>query len=226
MDVARLGNKYLADTEPWKLIKSNPDRVQTILNIALQIAATLSAISEPFLPFSSKKLKEMINLGDISWLDAGKGDHIQGGHQLNKPQLLFEKIEDDIIQRQMDKLKKEDESEPIGEPMKEIVNYDDFMRMDLRVGEILEAEKVPKSNKLLKFLVDTGVDKRTILSGVAKYFTPEEMIGKKVTVLLNLAPRKIMGIESEGMLLFAENQDGELKPVTPDVSAENGASIS
>ncbi len=232
MDLARLGNKYLADTEPWKLIKTDTERVGTILNISLQIATTLGIVSDPFLPFTNAKIKRILNYKDLSWDNAGSPSNLADGHQLNEPELLFEKIEDKTIEAQIQKLMdtKKENAETSGDaetsPQKELVSYDDFMKMDLRVGEILTAEAVPKSSKLLKFTVDTGVDKRTIVSGIAKYFKPEEMIGKKVTVLMNLAPRKIMGVESQGMLLFAENADGSLKAVTPAEDGENGAVIS
>jgi methionyl-tRNA synthetase len=229
MDLARLGNKYLADTEPWKLIKSDSERVATIMNIALQVASCLSIVSRPFLPFTSQKLKEILNLSDKEWKDAVAVDILPDGTPIQTGQLLFEKIEDETIEKQVQKLvgnKESLERKANVKPMKETIQYDDFMKMELRVGEILTAEPVPKSNKLLKFTVDTGIDQRTILSGIAKHFTPEEMIGKKVTVLANLAPRKIMGIESQGMILFAKNENGDLKSLFPDMEAENGATIS
>ncbi|MDW3195560.1 MAG: methionine--tRNA ligase [Cytophagales bacterium] len=232
MEVARAGNKYLADTEPWKLIKTDADRVNTIMHVALQIVANIAVVAEPFLPETSSKIRSMLGLAPLAWKDAGRSDLLAEGQTIAKAQLLFEKIEDAVVQKQVQKLmdtKAQNEKEAAGvtvAPAKDEITYDDFMKMDIRVGEILEAEKVPKSNKLLKFKVDTGIDQRTILSGVAKHFTPEEMIGKKVTVLVNLAPRKIMGVESQGMLLFAENEDGSLKAVAPDTDAENGAGIS
>ncbi len=232
MDLARVGNKYLADTEPWKLIKTDEDKVATIMNIALQIAGSLAILSEPFLPFTSEKLRGMLNQSNVKWELAGSVNLLDAGQTINKPVLLFEKIEDKVVEAQVQKLedtKKANEAEaskPEVTPAKEEVTFDDFMKMDLRTGEIKTAEKVAKSNKLLKFTVDTGLDQRTIVSGIAKHFTPEEMIGKKVVVLANLAPRKIMGIESQGMLLFAENADGALKAVSPDTAAENGATIS
>jgi methionyl-tRNA synthetase len=228
MDLARLGNKYLADTEPWKLIKTEEERVPTILNISLQIAAALAVLAEPFLPFTSVKLKQQFGIDEVSWDDAVSGDLLPAGRAILKADLLFEKVEDDVIEKQVQKLAETKQSETQATkltPIKPTMTYDDFMKMDLRVGEILTAEPVPKSNKLLKFTVDTGIDQRVIVSGVAKHFTPEEMIGKKVTVLANLAPRKIMGVESQGMLLFAENEDGTLKAVSPDGAAENGATI-
>ncbi|WP_258099766.1 methionine--tRNA ligase [Marinoscillum pacificum] len=232
MDLARVGNKYLADTEPWKLIKTDETRVATIMNLALQIAGSLTILSEPFLPFTSEKLRGMLNQENTKWSDAGSIDLLNEGQKIDEPVLLFEKIEDKVVEEQVQKLmdtKKANEAEASASkvtPAKEEMTFDDFMKMDLRVGEIKTAEKVEKSNKLLKFTVDTGLDQRTIVSGIAKHFTPEEMIGKKVTVLANLAPRKIMGIESQGMLLFAENADGSLKAVTPNSEADNGATIS
>ncbi len=230
MDLARLGNKYLAETESWKLIKTDPERVSTILNISLQMATSLGLLSKPFLPNTHDKLSKILNFGDLNWQDAGHSDNLKKATVLGPAVLLFEKIEDEVIEAQIKKLmntKEENEAAAVQlTPIKEEINYDDFMKMDLRVGEILTAEPVPKSNKLLKFTIDTGLDQRTIVSGVAKHFSPEEMIGKKVTVLLNLVPRKIMGITSEGMLLFAENEDGSLKSVAPDTTATNGAGIS
>ena len=231
MDLARVGNKYLAETEPWKVIKTDETRVATIMNLSLQLAASLAILSEPFLPFTSEKLRKMFNQKDMTWASAGSMNLLPDGHQLEQPVLLFDKIEDETVAAQVNKLmetKKANEAAayvPEVSPAKEVASFDDFMKMDLRVGEIKTAEKVEKSNKLLKFTVDTGLDVRTIVSGVAKHFTPEEMIGKKVMVLSNLAPRKIMGVESQGMLLFAENADGTLKAVSPDQAAENGATI-
>ena len=230
MEVARLGNKYLADTEPWKLIKVDESRVPTIMNIALQIAANLSVLSEPFLPKTAEKLRAILGVTDFTWNTAGKTNLLKSNQQIEKGTLLFEKIEDEIVDKQINKLediKKENEApESNVVPAKSEIAFDDFMKMDMRVGTILEAEKVPKSSKLLRFKVDTGIDQRTILSGVAKYFTPEEMIGKQVTVLVNLAPRKIMGVESQGMILMAENEDGSLKLLMPHEVADNGATIS
>ncbi len=231
MDLAREGNKYLADTEPWKLIKTDQSRVETIMNIALQLAGSLAILSEPFLPFTSDKLRKMLNQTEVAWSMAGGLGLMADGQQINEGVLLFDKIEDETVEGQVQKLmdtKKANEAAnevPKVAPAKDEVVFDDFMKMDLRVGEIKTAEKVEKSNKLLKFTVDTGLDVRTIVSGVAKHFTAEEMIGRKVVVMSNLAPRKIMGIESQGMLLFAENADGSLKAVSPDKDAENGAGI-
>ena len=231
MELARIGNKYLADTEPWKLIKEDKSRVETILNIALQISANLSIVCEPFLPFTADRLLSILNTKKLQWKAAGGMDFLSANHQLNKASLLFEKIEDKDVEKQVNKLmetkkmNEEAEKGPEVPVFKEEIIFDDFMKMDLRVGEIKTAEKVEKSNKLLKFTVDMGLETRTILSGVAKHFTAEEMVGKKVTVMANLAPRKIMGIESQGMLLFAENSDGKLIAVSPGIDAQNGATI-
>ncbi len=231
MELARIGNKYLADTEPWKLIKEDETRVGTILNVALQISANLSILCEPFLPFTSKKLVGVLNMDVKNWAEAGNVDLLSNSHQLNPAELLFEKIEDKVVETQVNKLletKKMNEEEnnaPELMPLKDEIVFDDFVKMDLRVGEIKTAEKVEKSNKLLKFTVDIGHETRTILSGVSKFFSPEEMIGKKVVVMANLAPRKMMGTESQGMLLFAENADGKLVPVSPGDGSENGAVI-
>lgn len=231
MELARIGNKYLAETEPWKLIKTDQSRVETILNIALQISANLSILCEPFLPFTAERLLRILNSDRKDWSDGGSIDLLTAGHQMNKAELLFEKIEDKTVEEQVNKLletKKMNEQEnavPEVQPIKEEIVFDDFMKMDLRVGEIKTAEAVEKSNKLLKFTVDMGSETRTILSGVAKHFSVEEMIGNKVTVMANLAPRKIMGVESQGMLLFAENSDGKLVAVNPGSDAQNGAVI-
>ena len=231
MELARIGNKYLADTEPWKLIKDNPDRVHTILNIALQIVANLSIVGAPFLPNSSDKIAKTLGISGFLWDDSGSIDLLKVGTEINQPELLFEKVEDATIELQINKLKgtkmdNENDNASSVDPQKDEISYDDFIKMDMRIGTILEAEAVPKSNKLLKFKVDTGIDQRTILSGIAKHYSPEEMIGKQVTVLVNLAPRKIMGIESEGMILMAENHDGALKLLEPNDKADNGAPIS
>ncbi|MGB3466719.1 MAG: methionine--tRNA ligase [Cyclobacteriaceae bacterium] len=230
MEVARLGNKYLADTEPWKVIKTDKERVASIMNVALQVAANLSILSEPFLPKTARKLREMLSVQDYQWQLAGSATLLADNQEISKGELLFEKIEDELVEKQINKLEetKKQNEVPASKvsPAKSEVNFDDFMKMDMRVGTILEAEKVPKSSKLLKFKVDTGLDERTILSGIAKFFSPEEMIGKQVTVLVNLAPRKIMGIESQGMILMAENEDGSLKLLQPHEVADTGATIS
>ena len=230
MDLARLGNKYLAETEPWKVIKENPARVETIMNIALQIAANLAILSEPFLPFTAEKLRNQLGLNETTWAETGGADLLPIGTLIGESSLLFEKIEDDTIEKQVKKLqdsKRMNELENTKVPaLKETIQYDDFAKMDIRIGTILEAEKLPKSDKLLKFLVDDGFEKRTILSGIAKHFSPEEMIGKQVTFLANLAPRKMMGIESNGMILMAENRDGSLALLQPHKEVWNGGPVS
>ncbi|MEO9804326.1 MAG: methionine--tRNA ligase [Reichenbachiella sp.] len=231
MDLARLGNKYLADTEPWKLIKTDEKRTATILNVALQIAANLSVLCKPFLPRTSEKIATMLNMDDENWDNAGKADILLAGQNIEKPTLLFEKIEDKLVEEQVEKLQKSNSDNQKAEdvevaPQKSEVTFDDFMKMDMRTGTILEAEAVPKSNKLLKFKVDTGIDTRTILSGIAKHYSPEEMVGKQVTILMNLAPRKIMGIESQGMILMAEDHDGKLRLIQPNEVTQNGMGIS
>ena len=229
MGLARAGNKYLAETEPWKQIKEHPERVQTILHLALQVVANLSILGDPFLPFSMEKLRNMLNLNTHSWADAGSVTLMAEGHVINKPELMFEKIEDDVIQAQVDKLEKTretnaEQSEAI--PLKAQIQFDDFMKLDMRVGTITAAEKMPKSKKLLKLTVDTGVDVRTVLSGIAEHFSPEEVLGKQVTILVNLAPRKMMGVESQGMILMAENEDGSLHFMQPGEAVSNGSVIS
>ncbi|KGO90325.1 methionine--tRNA ligase [Flavobacterium suncheonense] len=233
MNVARLGNKYLADEEPWKIVKENPARVQTQMYVALQIAAALSVLAEPFLPFTAAKLKNILKLNNnFNWNDINnKSDLIPAGHQIGEAELLFAKIEDDEIQKQIDKLeatKVANKAENAkAEPQKNIITFDDFAKVDLRIGTIIEAEKMPKANKLLVLKVDTGIDVRTIVSGIAEHFTPEEIIGKRVTVLVNLAPRALRGVESEGMLLLTNTADGKLVFVNPDAEGvSNGAMIS
>ena len=227
MDVARMGNKYLADTEPWKLIKQDQQRVGTILNISLQIAANLSILAAPFLPKTCEKLKGMLKSTAFNWSDAGRANLLNQGHQLDSPRLLFEKIDDKVVEQQIEKLKNTKlENSPTVSPQKPEVSFDDFTKMDIRVGKIVKAEKVPKSKKLLNLQVDTGVDQRTIVSGIAQYYAPEEAVGQQVTVLLNLAPRKIMGIESQGMILMAENTDGSFSFLQTDQEAVPGAEIS
>jgi methionyl-tRNA synthetase len=228
MDLARLGNKYLADTEPWKEIKTNPERVQTILNIALQITANLAILMEPFLPFSMEKLRTIINLFDAGWEALGSPDLLKPGHQLQQPELLFEKIEDEAITKQLDKLagsKSNGQETREVTPQKAEITFDDFSKMDIRTATILEAEKVPKTKKLIKMLVDTGIDKRTIVSGIAEYYNPEQLPGRQVCVLVNLAPRQIKGIDSQGMILLSENSDGQLFFVEPGKDAHNGAEV-
>jgi len=231
MNLARLGNKYLADEEPWKLIKTDETRTKTIMFIALQIASALATLCEPFLPFSSTKLKGILIADDNSWSDISTKDIlIPSGHQIGKGELLFSKIEDKTIQEQLDKLEASKKANEIAnavvEPQKEIITFQDFTKLDMRVGKILEAEKMPKTKKLLILKVDTGIDTRTIVSGIAESFTPEEVIGKQVTVLVNLAPRALRGVESEGMILMTETPEGKLVFVNPDTAVSNGLQIS
>ncbi|OIQ29918.1 MAG: methionine--tRNA ligase [Bacteroidetes bacterium MedPE-SWsnd-G2] len=236
MNLARLGNKYLADEEPWKVIKQDPDRVQTVMYVALQIASALAVLSEPFLPHTAIKLKGILNLSKLNtplaWEDvSSKSELIPAGHQIGKAELLFSKIEDKTIDIQLEKLeaskKANEAANKVVEPQKETITFDDFTKLDLRVGTIIEAEKMPKAKKLLVLKVDTGIDTRTIVSGIAESFKAEEVVGKKVTVLVNLAPRKLRGVESEGMILMTENEEGKLVFVNPDDSGvANGLPIS
>ena len=230
MNVARLGNKYLADEEPWKMVKENPERVQTQMYVALQIAAALSVLAEPFLPFTATKLKNMLQC-QLNWNNVStNSDLLPAGSKIGQAELLFSKIEDEEVQKQVDKLlatKKANEMENAkAEPQKEVATFDDFSKLDIRVGTILEAEKMPKANKLLVLKVDTGIDVRTIVSGIAEHFSPEEVIGKRVTVLVNLAPRALRGVESAGMILMTNNAEGKLVFVNPDGDGVvNGALI-
>ncbi|WP_445722198.1 methionine--tRNA ligase [Flavobacterium sp.] len=234
MNVARLGNKYLADEEPWKMVKENPERVKTQMYVALQIATALSVLCEPFLPFTSTKLKSILKLTDseLNWNDISKKtDLIPSNHQIGQAEILFAQIDDAEIQKQMDKLEATKTANKIentkAEPQKEIATFDDFTKLDIRVGTILEAEKMPKANKLLVLKVDTGIDVRTIVSGIAEHFSPEEVVGKRVTVLVNLAPRALRGVESAGMILMTNNAEGKLVFVNPDTEGVlNGALIS
>ncbi|RYJ43797.1 methionine--tRNA ligase [Flavobacterium beibuense] len=234
MNLARLGNKYLADEEPWKMVKENPARVQTQMYVALQIAAALSVLSEPFLPFTAAKLKNMLNLadGELAWNDITlKEDLIKAGHQIGEAELLFAKIEDEEIQKQVEKLEAtktaNNAANKTVEPQKETITFEDFAKMDIRTGTILEAEKMPKANKLLVLKVDTGIDVRTIVSGIAESFKPEDIIGKRVSVLVNLAPRALRGVESQGMILMTQNAEGKLVFINPDADGVgNGEMIS
>lgn len=229
MNLARLGNKYLADAEPWKLIKTDEERVKTILNIGLQIASNLAILAQPFLPFSSQKLFKMLNLEVQDWDKAGTLNLLPLGHQLNEATLLFEKIEDSEINAQIQKLMDSkivnEQAAMKAEEAKPNVSFEQFSAMDIRIGTILEAEKVAKTKKLLKLKIDTGLDQRIIVSGIAEYFEPEEIIGKQVSVLLNLEPREIKGILSQGMILMAENSDGNLSFVAPSVGLKNGSVV-
>lgn len=229
MNVARLGNKYLADTEPWKVIKTDEDRVRTILNISLQIVANIEILIEPFLPFTADKLQKMLNYGGHMWANAGSLNLLKRGHQLNEPVLLFSKIEDDAVQAQIDKLNSS-KSENIAAnkkatPAKPNIQFDDFGAMDIRVATITAAEKVEKTKKLLKLTVNTGLDERTVVSGIAEYYQPEDIIGQQVSLLVNLAPREIKGIVSQGMILMAEDSEGKLTFVAPNAKFEEGSVI-
>jgi len=231
MNLARLGNKYLTDNEPWKVYPRDPVRVGTVLNISLQICAQLSIVAEPFLPFTAAKIRHMLNLPLMKWKDAGLLSWLPAGHALQEPSLLFEKIENPAIEAQVQKLldtRLANEAimakAPV-KPGKETIQYEDFSKMDIRVGTILEAEKVAKTDKLLKLKIDTGLDHRTVVSGIAQFFKPEEIIGKQILILVNLAPRKLKGIESQGMILTAENPDGTLYFVTPGEGTINGADV-
>lgn len=237
MNMARLGNKYLADEEPWKLIKTDPERVKTVMYVALQIATALAVASEPFLPFTSEKLKRMLQLGAITWenLKTNATELLKAGHRIGTAELLFEKIEDAAIEKQLQRLENtklankqeaQANTEVTVAPQKELISYDDFAKMDIRIGTILEAEKMPKADKLLILKVDTGIDQRTIVSGIAQSFAPEEIIGKKVTVLVNLAPRKLRSVESQGMILMVENSEGKYTFINPDTEGiANGTEV-
>ncbi len=228
MNVARLGNKYLTDNEPWKIYKENPQRVETILNIALQICANLSILSSPFLPFTAEKLRKMLNLPALTWKDAGNVNLLTNNQSIKEPQFLFEKIEDTEIDIQIKKLhdtKMENLSETQLTPQKETIHFDDFQKMDIRTCTVLEAEKVVKTKKLLKLKVDTGIDQRYIVSGIAEFYEPENLIGKSVIMLINLEEKEIRGIPSKGMILMAENSKGELSLVSPLKDIENGSTV-
>jgi methionyl-tRNA synthetase len=232
MNVARLGNKYLADEEPWKMVKENPARVQTQMYIALQIASALAVLSEPFLPFTARKLSDILKIDALGWNDVAiKTNLLPAGHHIGQAEILFAQIEDAEIQKQLDKLEATKTANKVenakAAPQKDIITFEDFAKVDLRIGTIIEAEKMPKANKLLVLKVDTGIDVRTIVSGIAEHFTPEEVIGKRVTVLVNLAPRALRGVESEGMLLLTNSAEGRLVFVNPDAEGViNGAMIS
>ena len=233
MNLARLGNKYLADEEPWKLIKTDTERTQTVMFVALQIATALGILSEPLLPFTAKKLKSILNIvsSNSEWEDIStKETLLAPGNRINKSELLFRKIEDKEIEAQLQKLEatkqRNQTSKMTLSPQKDTISYDDFAKLDLRVGTIVAAEKMPKADKLIKLKVNTGLDTRTIVSGIAQSFSPEEIIGKQVTVLVNLAPRKLRGVESQGMILMTENEKGKLVFVNPDeAEVSSGKSI-
>lgn len=229
MNVARLGNKYLADAEPWKTIKTDEDRVKTVLNVGLQIAANLTVLAQPFLPHTARKMAEMLQLGDCGWATAGGSTLLPAGHQLGQAQLLFEKVTDEQVAAQLAKLAKAKEGN--GKPVavsaeaKSPIEFPDFVKMDIRVGEIRAAEKVAKTKKLLKLTIDTGIDQRTVVSGIAEFFAPEEIVGKQVAILVNLEPREIKGIVSQGMILMAEDVDGRLDFVSPQTAFQPGSVI-
>ena len=229
MNLARIGNKYLADTEPWKLAKTDMERVGTILNISLQLVANLAIAFDPFLPFSSEKLRKMLNMDTFEWAELGKDNLLPVGHQLNKPELLFEKIEDATIEAQVQKLldtkKANEEANYKANPIRPNIEFDDFTKLDIRVGTILECQKVPKADKLLQFKIDDGLETRTIVSGIAKHYQPEELAGKQVCFIANLAPRKLKGIVSEGMILSAENNDGSLAVIMPGREVKPGSEV-
>lgn len=227
MNLARIGNKYLADTEPWKLVKDpeNAARVATIMNIALQITANLSIALQPFLPGTAKKLSDFMNFSTNDWNSLGQMDLVPTGHQTEKPTILFPKIEDEMVALEVEKLEATKEIESTFNPQKEETSFDEFTKMDIRLGTILSAEKVEKADKLLKLVVDTGLDKRTIVSGIAKHYSPEEVVGKTVSVLMNLAPRSIRGVESQGMILMAEDENGDLSFVVPEKDFKPGGEI-
>ena len=223
IDVARLGNKYLTDTEPWKIFEENPERVKDIIHKSVQIVANISILCEPFIPFTSKKIRKLLNISDINWSNTSSSI-VNAGHEISGKAHIFSKIEDKAIEDQIKKLKLNDENDKIM-PQKNIIEFDDFTKVDLRVGTVIEAENIPKSDKLLKLKVDTGLDQRTILSGISKYYSPDEIINKKVMVLINLKPRKMMGFESEGMLLLADDGDGNLSLMQPDSDISDGAVV-
>ena len=231
MAYSRIGNKYLADTEPWKVVKTDPERVKTILNIALQITANTAIAIEPFMPFSAEKMLKMLAVDKFGWEQLGSMELLAAGHAIGDAELLFEKIEDDVIQAQLDKLEASRKAKLAAEAAQNVtaqkaeVTFDDFQKMDIRVSTILAAEKVAKTKKLLKLTIDTGIDKRTIVSGIAEYYTPEQLVGRQVLVLANLAPREIKGIESRGMILMAEDALGRLVLVQPEDKTMSGAMI-
>jgi methionyl-tRNA synthetase len=225
MNLARLGNKYLADTEPWKLYKTNPKAVETILHIGLQLTTNLAILAKPFLPNTAQKLENMLNVSDLKWEQAGKTDILKVGHIIGTSSVLFDKIEDAKIEAQIEKLQKSKVANQPATPLKEVTSFEDFQKMDIRIGTILTAEKLKKSKKLLLLKVDTGIDQRTVVSGIGEYYQPEEVVGKQVTLLANLAPREIMGYRSEGMILMAEDKDGTLSFVSPDKKINNGGTV-
>ncbi|MEG0455933.1 MAG: methionine--tRNA ligase subunit beta, partial [Bacteroides sp.] len=229
MNLARIGNKYLADTEPWKLAKTDMERVGTILNISLQLVANLAIAFDPFLPFSSQRLRDMLNMDTFDWNELGRNDLLSAGHQLNASELLFEKIEDATIEAQVQRLldtkKANEEANYKAKPIRPNIEFDDFTKLDIRVGTVLECQKVPKADKLLQFKIEDGLETRTIVSGIAQHYQPEELVGKQVCFIANLAPRKLKGIVSEGMILSAENNDGSLAVIMPGKEVKPGSEV-
>lgn len=230
MELARMGNRYLAETEPWKVIKSDPKRVETILHIALQITANLSILLDPFLPSTAKKIRSFLNMEEFNWGQAGKIDILKAGANTQPPSILFQKIEDEMVEKEKEKLlqtrtSNEDEKEQEAAPQKEDIQFEEFLKMDVRIGKIIDAKPVKKADKLLELLVDTGIDQRTIVSGIAEHYKPEEIIGKKVSVLLNLPPRKLRGVVSNGMILMAEDNNGKLSFIIPENNVDTGSEI-
>jgi methionyl-tRNA synthetase len=225
MQIARIGNKYLADQEPWKAIKTDPERVQTILYVALQITANLQIATQIFLPATAQKLGKMLNAESLPWSSFGSSTLLAAGHQIGEAHILFTKIEDELVQSEVEKLQASNQLTSPYPPMKDLINFDDFSKMDMRMGKILEAEKVENADKLLKLKVHTGIDERTIVSGIAAHYAPEDIIGKTVLVLLNLAPRKIRGIESQGMILMAENAEGTLSFLASEKDFGEGPTV-
>ena len=229
MDLARIGNKYLAESEPWAVIKTDPERVKTIINLSLQLVANLSIAFEPFLPFSSRQLRGMIGLNECVWADLGRTDILEADKQLGEPVLLFEKIEDAVVEAQVQKLKDTEKANEMeayrAEPIAPTIAFDDFTKLDIRVGRVVHCEKVPKKTKLLKFDIDDGLGGRTIISGIAQYYQPEQLIGKQICFIANLAPRKFGDLVSEGMILSAENADGSLSVVTIDREVKPGCAV-
>jgi methionyl-tRNA synthetase len=230
MNLARIGNKYLADTEPWKIAKTDMEQVGTILNLSLQIAANLAIAFEPFLPFSSAKLRDLLGMDDFKWENLGRTDLLQSGHITSKPELLFEKIEDEAVEAQVQKLLDTKKANELkihkAEPSKDAIDFEQFAKIDIRIGKVLEAELVPRTKKLMKLKIDTGIDQRTIVSGIAEYFKPKDVIGRQVCVLINLEPRVLHGIKSQGMILMAEDADGKLVFIQPGDLVNNGSQVS
>ncbi|MDD7725302.1 MAG: methionine--tRNA ligase subunit beta, partial [Bacteroidales bacterium] len=229
MNMARIGNKYLADTEPWKLAKTDMTRVATILNIGLQITANLATVMEPFLPFSAQKILDQLNLNKQGWDTIGSMDILATGHQIGQPVLLFEKIDDSVVEEQLARLdakrKANEQAQWQPQPIAETIDFSAFEKLDIRVGLVTECTKVPKADKLLQFKIDDGLGGRTIVSGIAKFYNPEDLVGKRVLFIANLAPRKLKGIESQGMILSAEDADGNLSVVTTSTEVKPGCQV-